>query len=259
MEVGLRHGATNPELCNVRTDEKQKMTSLQTFIDAYHRLDITSVDSILSIYKEVAGGFVWDFDKTPLASFEAIGITLVAYLVISYTFSFLLGTKTLEEFKEEQRNPTFFQTVLKWVAFAHNLNMTVISVVCFVGLVYEVTMIGMKDGFYALLCDPEHLYNTGYIPFWTYLVGFCFSHNSNSCSFKYLNIFDDNSTTCPSSSNSSIPSSWLSEDPDSDSSTPITTSQQCQSVTMVWLVVVPDNGFQSLSTPSFTLSCTITT
>lgn len=155
--------STHPEL---------PLTTLQTFVDAYHKLDITSLNSIHETYLEVGGKFNWDQDAAPLSSLPSIGLTLVGYLVVSYTLSFILGTKSREEMEQEHKNPTFVQKILKVLAFLHNLNMTVISLVCFFGLLFEVTSIGLKDGFYSLLCDPEHKYNVGYIPFWTYMVCF---------------------------------------------------------------------------------------
>ena len=157
--------ATKPHLIDTLPS-----SSLQTFIDAFRQVDLTSPKSIYDTYVHVGGTFKWDDAVTPLSSLQSIGLTLVLYVVISYTISFILGTKTPKEMEEEHKNPTFFQKVLKWVAFLHNLNMTVISLVCFFGLLFEVAKIGLKDGFYSLLCDPEHKYNVGYIPFWTYMV-----------------------------------------------------------------------------------------
>ncbi|KAG2388726.1 hypothetical protein C9374_000165 [Naegleria lovaniensis] len=167
--------ATKPHLIDTLPS-----STLQTFIGAFRQVDLTSPKSIYDTYVQVGGKFKWDDAVTPLSSLQSIGLTLVLYVIISYTISFILGTKTPKEMEEERKNPTFFQKVLKWVAFLHNLNMTVISLVCFFGLLFEVAKIGLKDGFYSLLCDPEHKYNVGYIPFWTYMYYMS----------KYVELFD---------------------------------------------------------------------
>ncbi|KAL9657488.1 hypothetical protein ABK040_016754 [Willaertia magna] len=156
------------------------MTSLGTFVEAWNKLDVSSFSSISNVYADVAGNFVWDFDITPLASWSAILITLVGYVIFSYFFNFLLGTKTREEMEQERTNPTFIQTVMKWIAFLHNFNMTVISLACFIGLVYEALKIYLSEGYYPLICDPEHKYNVGPLQFWCYMYYLS----------KYVELFD---------------------------------------------------------------------
>jgi fatty acid elongase 3 len=69
---------------------------------------------------------------------------------------------------------------MKYCALLHNFNMMVISFVCLIGLVYEVSVAYTKDGMYAIICDPHQKYNNGKIIIWIY-----FYYIS-----KYIELFD---------------------------------------------------------------------
>ncbi len=47
--------------------------------------------------------------------------------------------------------------------------MMFISLVCMLGLVYEVSRVYLSHGIYDLICDPRHEFNQGKIVFWMYM------------------------------------------------------------------------------------------
>jgi hypothetical protein len=131
------------------------MTTTADFLHAIKALDVLNVNSWQSTYDKVAGSFVFDPSVTPLASMQILWTTLAAYVVISYTLNFIVGERPA---REKAPNNLYY-TLLKYLGIAHNFNMMMISVVCFVGLIYETGKVIATDGFYATLCDPQHKYN----------------------------------------------------------------------------------------------------
>jgi len=119
-------------------------------------------------YDEVATDFKWD-ESFWLNSVEALFGSLIIYLVFVYGVNFILGERKRGE-KEPQN---LWTSILKWLAVVHNLNMTLISLVCFCGTMYEVARIFWASqpgyGLFNLVCDPKIEYNHGKHTFWMYV------------------------------------------------------------------------------------------
>ncbi|KAL0480570.1 fatty acid elongase [Acrasis kona] len=141
------------------------MTTQQDFVRVFNRIQVTNISSWKDCYDNLAGNFVFDADNTPMCSLSLLVITLVVYVVLSYSLNFIIGQRA----HREKAPQNLYYTVLKYIGALHNFNMMMISTVCFIGLIYEVISAYLNDGFYAVLCDPEHKYNTGKIAFWMYL------------------------------------------------------------------------------------------
>ncbi len=111
---------------------------------------------------------------------------MIGYLVVCYSLNFILGEKSSRSSgssrpsssssatgdnnnnknnnnsknnNDKQSSSTIQSLIDKWLEYcsiAHNFNMMFISLVCMLGLIYEVSRVYLSHGIYDLICDPRH-------------------------------------------------------------------------------------------------------
>lgn len=98
---------------------------------------------------------------------------MVGYVIVMYAMNAILGERDPNSEEGKKEDNSLWQRFLKLVSIIHNFNMMAISIVCFIGILYEVYIIFKESasnmGAYNLLCDPEKKYNKGKVTFWMYI------------------------------------------------------------------------------------------
>ena len=103
--------------------------------------------------------------------------------MVCYSLNFFLGEKrNIAQKNQKSRNEnnrsgdSLLLGVQQWIdqaldygSILHNANMMLISLVCLMGLAWEVSKVYWSHGMYHLVCDPSHQFNKGKIVFWMYM------------------------------------------------------------------------------------------
>lgn len=141
--------------------------------------ELLSTQGWLRLYENFAADFEWT-EESFLSSIPTVTGTLVAYVVVVYGLRAIFDMLGVRRPKEGE----VWNAMLKFFSIIHNANMMLISLVCFIGIGYEVYAAHQSSdagmGLYNLLCDPEHKFNKGKIIFWIYVYYLS----------KYVELFD---------------------------------------------------------------------
>jgi hypothetical protein len=103
--------------------------------------------------------FEWTYGETPFSEFFWPTVVPVGYLVVIYTLHTIM--RMCKPFE------------IRFIAAIHNLIMSLISAIMFIGLAYELFRVAttrpLKEGLMAVMCDPDREYTKGPFMWWCYL------------------------------------------------------------------------------------------